>query len=83
MVHLLHVRHNLISTPFITMQTCVTTIGKWYSVFPANECEITIPAHGLIPEKTIICPAGEFSYIHVPTSTIEVSDDTADILPLD
>lgn len=65
------------------MISCNTVPGKWYSVFPSAECTVTIPAHGGKPEKTIVCSAGEFSYIHVPTGTIEVSDDTADVLPFD
>lgn len=65
------------------MITCSTVPGKWYSVFPLTECTIIVPAHGQIPEKSILCPAGEFSHIHVPTDSITCSDAAADILPFD
>lgn len=61
------------------MTTCTTVPGKWYSVFPTTECTIIFPAHGDIPEKTKVCPAGEFTLIHAPTHSISYSDETADI----
>lgn len=60
-----------------------TIPGKHYSIHTVNECTVTIPEHGSFEARVIVCPAGEQTVVHVPTSTIILSDEQAILIPFE